>query len=200
MVGKANKAIESEMGQQIAPLPAVGAVTESRRFAGADGAGGVDYGELAANHAEWVAAEPVRERKKAVREEWRWYDMSSGTPPSLMMSGPARRCSGRRTRLRDVPTEYHQAIWDRKLDRDREKNYEDFERFCANEVAGAFAEYGPDGVTLAEICEGVKWSLPQDAEVRAEVDEWFAGPVCAALVETARKVAPEPDPGSGAWH
>jgi hypothetical protein len=42
MVGKANKAIESEMGQQIAPLPAVGAVTESRRFAGADGAGGVD--------------------------------------------------------------------------------------------------------------------------------------------------------------
>jgi hypothetical protein len=170
---KANRMIESEMGQQVAPLPAVGAVTESRRFSGADGADGVDYGELAVKHAEWVARAPERERAKAVREEWRWYDMLQ-----------------RYRTVSDLEAA-HEAIWDRKLDRDRERNYEDFERFCANEVAASFAEYGPDGVTLAEIAEGVKWSLPQDAEVRAEVDEWFAGPFCAALVEAAGDAVPD---------
>ena len=165
MVFKANRIMMVEMGQQIAPLPAVGAVTESRRFAGADGAGGVDYGELVQKHQEWVAAEPERERAKAVREEWRWYDMLE----RYRSVADEERAREEVQRDKDKasgmsPTEYRQAIWDRKLDRDRERNYEDFERFCANEVAGSFAEYGPDGVTLAEIAEGVKWSFPQDAE------------------------------------
>jgi hypothetical protein len=47
---------------------------------------------------------------------------------------------------------------------------------------------------LAEIAEGVKWSLPQTDEVQAEVEEWFAGEFCARVVETARKAyAPEPE-------
>jgi hypothetical protein len=194
MVGKANKAIESEMGQQIAPLPAVGAVTESRRFAGADGAGGVDYGELVQKHQEWVAEEPVRERKKAVREEWRWYDMLERYRSVTDLERAREQVQRNKDREAGMsPAEYHQAIWDRKLERDRGRNYDDFERFCANEVAAAFAEYGPDDVRLAEIAEGVKWSLPQVDGVQAEVEVWFAGPVCAALVEAARKVASEPD-------
>jgi hypothetical protein len=178
------------LGDELARL-----VTESRRFAGADGAGGVDYGELVQKHAEWVASEPERERAKAVREEWHWYDMLE----RYRSVADDERAREEVQRDKDKasgmsPTEYRRASWDRKLDRDRERNYEDFERFCANEVAGSFAEYGPDGVTLAEIVEGVKWSLPQDAEVRAEVDEWFAGVFCARLVETARKAyAPEPE-------
>jgi hypothetical protein len=92
------------------------------------------------------------------------------------------------------PTEVNEAAFDRYFDRRRDENYETFERFCADEVVKAFTEYGPDGVTLAEIAEGVKWSLPQTDEVHAEVDEWFAGELCARMVETARKAyAPEPE-------
>ena len=193
MVFKANRIMMVEMGQQIAPLPAVGAVTESRRFAGADGAGGVDYGELVQKHAEWVAAEPERERAKAVRQEWRWYDMLQRYRSITDLEAAHEQVQRDKDKASGMsPHEYHQAIWDRKLERKRERNYEDFERFCANEVAGSFAEYGPDGVTLAEIAEGVKWSFPQTEEVQAEVDEWFAGEFCARVVETARKAcAPE---------
>ncbi len=121
---KANKAIESEMGQQIAPLPAVGAVTESRRFAGADGAGGVDYGELAQKHAAWVAEEPVRERKKAIREEWRWYDMEQRYASVTDLEAAREQVQRDKDKASGMsPAEYHQAIWDRRLERDQEKNY-----------------------------------------------------------------------------
>jgi hypothetical protein len=141
---KANRIMMVEMGQQIAPLPAVGAVTESRRSAGADGAGGVDYGELVQKHQQWLAAAPERERKAAVRQEWHWYDMFEryrSVADDERAREEVQRDKGKTSGM--SPTECHQAIWDRKLDRDRERNYEDFERFCANEVAGSFAEYGP---------------------------------------------------------
>jgi hypothetical protein len=187
LVMAANKRVMIETGQQIAPLPPIGAVTESRRFAGADGAGGVDYGELVQKHQEWVADEPERERKAAVRQEWHWHETLQryrSVVDDEMAREHVQRDRDRKSGM--SPAEYHQAIWDRKLERKREKNYEDFERFCAKEVTAAFAEYGPDGVTLAEIAEGVKWSLPQDAETQAEVDAWFAGEFCARVVEVAR--------------
>ena len=207
LVMAANKRVMIETGQQIAPLPAIDKSLTSREFAGADGAGGVDYQELVQRHAEWVAAAPERERAKAVREEWHWHE----TFERYRSVADDERAREEVQRDKDKasgmsPTEYYQAIWDRKLERQRERNYEDFERFCANEVAGAFAEYGPDGVTLAEIAEGVKWSFPQDAETQAEVDEWFAGEFCARVVETARKayaseseVAPGPNTAEGEW-
>ncbi len=160
----------------------------------------MDYGELAAIHTEWVAAEPERERQKAVRQEWRWHDMEQRYASVTDLEAAREQVQRDKDRESGMsPGEYHEAIWERRLERDREKNYEEFERFCANEVAGALAEYGPDGVTLDEIREGVEWSLPQDDEVRKEVAEWFAGPVCAALVAAARKVASEPVqvPGPG---
>jgi hypothetical protein len=210
MVFKANRIMMVEMGQQIAPLPAIGQTPTSQQVAGFDGAGGVDYQELVQRHAAWVAEEPEREqereRRKGVRKEWYWHETLQryrSVADDEMAREHVQRDKDRKSGM--SPSEYHQAIWDRKLDRDRERNYEDFERFCANEVAGSFAEYGPDGVTLAEIAEGVKWSLPQDAETQAEVDEWFAGEFCARVVETARKAcapeseaAPGPPPGPNA--
>jgi hypothetical protein len=177
---KANRIMMVEMGQQIAPLPAVGAVTESRRSAGAPEAPAVACCCAGAG------------TQAAVRQEWHWYDMFEryrSVADDERAREEVQRDKGKTSGM--SPTECHQAIWDRKLDRDRERNYEDFERFCANEVAGSFAEYGPDGVTLAEVAEGVKWSLPQEAEVQAEVDAWFAGEFCARVVESATAEAPQ---------
>ena len=190
-VHKANRAIESEMGQQIAPLPAAGEAGLSRQVAGVDGAGGLDYQELVQRHAEWVAAEPERARKKAVREEWQWHEKFQRYRSVVDDERAYEEVQREKDKASGMsPREYQEAIWDRMLERKREKNYDDFERFCASEVASAFAECGsdgPDDVTLAEIIEGVKYYLPQDADVAAEVDGWFAGPSFAALVEAARK-------------
>jgi hypothetical protein len=207
---KANRMIESEMGQQVAPMPSVDKSSTSREFSGADGAGGVDYGELAVKHAEWVARAPERERAKAVREEWHWHEMQQRYASVTDFDTAREEVQRDKDKASGMsPTEWMHAIWERSLDRKREKNYEDSERFCATQVTAALAEYGPDSVAAPEFIEDVKWSLPQDDEVRAEIDAWFAGPSCAALVEAARKpaleseAAPGPPPGpntaEGEW-
>jgi hypothetical protein len=170
---KANKAIESEMGQQIAPLPAVGEVDTSRKFSGVDGAGGVDYQELVVKRAEWVAAAPERERKEAVREEWHWHDMLQryrSVSDDEAAREQVQRDKDRKSGM--SPREVMEAALDRKLERKRDENYEDFGRFCAELVAAAFAEYGTDGVTLAEVAEDVKWWMPQDLRWRLR---WMRG-------------------------
>jgi len=159
-----------------------------------DGKGGLDYEARVQANREWEAGAPERERQAAVRKEWHWFEMEQRYASVTDLERAREQVQRDKDKVSGMtPAEYHHAIWDRRLERDRERNYEDFERFCANEVAGALAEYGPDGVALAEIAEGVEWSFPQTDHVRKEVAEWFAGPVCAALVEAARKITPEPD-------
>jgi hypothetical protein len=191
---KANRMIESEMGQQVAPMPSVDKSSTSRQFSGADGAGGVDYGELAAKHSEWLAKAPERERQAAVRKEWHWFEMWQRYARVAGVETAHEQVQREKDKASGMsPEEWRNAVWDRDLDRKRSENFLRVEEFCSGEVAAALAEYGPDGVTLDEIREGVEYGLPQHDEVREEVAEWFAGPVCAALVEAARKITPEPD-------
>ena len=47
----------------------------SRRFSGADGAGGVDYGSLSRIMPSGLLMSRSGSGQKAVRQEWRWHEM-----------------------------------------------------------------------------------------------------------------------------
>lgn len=96
-VVKANRMIESEMGQPIAPLPAFGDASASRRHSGADDAGGVDYQVLAKGHAEWVATNRSGSGRGLFERSGAGTRSCSGIAASPMMRRHASRCSGIRT-------------------------------------------------------------------------------------------------------
>jgi hypothetical protein len=183
MIGKFNKLLALETGQLLSLDDGMAA-----KVLGLDGKNGIDYPQI-------VTELPERERQQQVRQEWHWHDMfqryRSVTDDDADAREQVQRLKDRESGM--SPREAFDARLERSLERQREENYGNFEQWITDHVVKAWTEYGIDGVTADELAEDVKFWMPQADDVAAEVDEWFAGPLFAAMVEAARKPAPQPE-------
>jgi hypothetical protein len=176
MIGKFNKLLALETGQLLTLDDGMAA-----KVLGLDGKNGIDYPQI-------VTELPERERQQQVRQEWHWHDMfqryRSVTDDDADAREQVQRLKDRESGM--SPREAFDARLERSLERQREENYGNFEQWITDHVVKAWTEYGIDGVTADELAEDVKFWMPQADDVAAEVDEWFAGPLFAAMVEAAR--------------